>query len=92
MKRALPFVMAALPLTSLDCVKDSAQPEPAARFVPSPPTMPRLTSVQYRNTIKDVFGGALPQTALEPDQNPYLFYSIGAATTSLSEQGTQQYA
>lgn len=92
MKRALPFVMAALPLASLDCVKDSAQPEPAARFVPSPPTMPRLTSVQYRNTIKDVFGGALPQTALEPDQNPYLFYSIGAATTSLSEQGTQQYA
>ncbi len=91
MKRALGFVFAALPLVSIGC-DESQSMSPAPRFVPSPPTMPRLTSVQYRNTVKDVFGGVLPETALEPDTNPYLFYAIGAATTSLSEQGTQQYA
>jgi hypothetical protein len=91
MKRALGFVFAALPLVSIGC-DESQSMSPAPRFVPSPPTMPRLTSVQYRNTVKDVFGGVLPETALEPDTNPYLFYTIGAATTSLSEQGTQQYA
>lgn len=54
--------------------------------------MPRLTSLQYRNSLQDIFAGSLPSTALEPDTNPYLFYSIGASTTTLSEQGTQQYA
>lgn len=54
--------------------------------------MPRLTSLQYRNSLQDIFAAALPAPALEPDTNPYLFYSIGAATTTLSEQGTQRYA
>ena len=69
MKRALGFVLAALPLWSVGCEK-TAQSQPAPYFEPSPPTVPRLTSVQYRNTVKDVFGGALPATALEPDTNP----------------------
>lgn len=66
-------------------------PDPAV-FAPAAPVMPRLTALQYRNALRDIFGGALPATALEPDTNPYLFYSIGASTTALSELGTQQYA
>lgn len=61
-------------------------------FVPAPAVMPRLTAQQYRNVLKDTFGGVLPAVALEPDTNPYLFYSIGAATTTLSEAGVEQYA
>lgn len=93
MKRALWLVCAALPLSSLHCKPtEQGQPQATAPFEPSAPTMPRLTTTQYRNAIADVLGQGLPQTALEPDTNPYLFHSIGAATTQLSEQGTQQYA
>jgi hypothetical protein len=65
------------------------QPEP---FSPSPAVLPRLTTAQYRNTLEDLFGPDLPRTPLEPDTNPYLFWSIGAATTSVSELGVEQYA
>jgi len=54
--------------------------------------MPRLTAVQYRNSVTDLFGSGLPEVELEADQNPYLFFNIGAATTTLSEHGTQSYA
>lgn len=64
-------------------------PEP---FAPSPPVMPRLTAAQYRNTLEDLFGPDLPRTPIEPDTNPYLFWSIGAATTAVSELGVEQYA
>lgn len=69
-----------------------ADPAPDASFRPVPAVMPRLTAVQYRNVLKDAFGGVLPAAALEPDTNPYLFFSIGAATTTLSEAGVEQYA
>jgi hypothetical protein len=59
---------------------------------PPPPVLPRLTQAQYRNTLVDVFGPALPVVPLPSDTNPYLFYSIGAASTALSELGAQQYA
>ncbi len=85
------IVAAALPV-ACSAPQSSAPPPPGQSYTPSPPVMPRLTSLQYRNTLKDVFGGVLPPTALEPDTNPYLFYSIGAATTTLSELGAQQYA
>jgi len=54
--------------------------------------MPRLTAVQYRNTLEDLFGDDLPPTPVEADTNPYLFYNIGATTTSLSGLGAQRYA
>lgn len=60
-------------------------------FVPGPQVLPRLTQRQYRNAVADLLGDGLPEVELEPDTNPYLFFSIGAATTSLSELGTQQY-
>ena len=70
--------------------------EPSEPFVPGPQVLPRLTQRQYRNAVTDLFGGALlggalPNVELEPDTNPYLFMSIGATNTSLSELGTQQY-
>ncbi len=65
--------------------------EPTEPFVPGPQVLPRLTQRQYRNAVGDLLGGPLPDVELEADTNPYLFVSIGAASTSLSELGTQQY-
>ena len=68
--------------------------EPGERvepFAPAPPVLPRLTAKQYRNALNDLFGGELPPTPVEADTNPYLFFTIGASTTTLSELGTQQY-
>ncbi|HEU5055554.1 MAG TPA: DUF1592 domain-containing protein [Kofleriaceae bacterium] len=64
--------------------------EPAA---PSDATavLPRLTTEQYLNSVRDLLGTGLPAVILEPDTNPYLFTSIGATTTTLSEVGVQQY-
>ncbi|MCA9625858.1 MAG: DUF1592 domain-containing protein, partial [Myxococcales bacterium] len=53
------------------------------------PVLPRLTAAQYRNTVLDLLGGDLPETPLEADTNPYLFFSIGATSTELSEVGVQ---
>jgi hypothetical protein len=61
-------------------------------FEPGPAVLPRLTEKQYRNTLSDLFGTRAARVALEPDTNPYLFYSIGATSTALSERGTQSYA
>lgn len=60
-------------------------------FEPGALVLPRLTAVQYRNTLYALFGTDLPPTPVEPDTNPYLFYTIGATSTTLSELGTQQY-
>jgi Protein of unknown function (DUF1592)/Protein of unknown function (DUF1588)/Protein of unknown function (DUF1595)/Protein of unknown function (DUF1585)/Protein of unknown function (DUF1587) len=60
-------------------------------FEPGALVLPRLTAVQYRNTLVALLGDDLPPTPVEPDTNPYLFYTIGATSTTLSELGTQQY-
>lgn len=65
--------------------------EPSEPFVPGEQVLPRLTQRQYRNAVGDLLGAPLPEVELEPDTNPYLFMSIGATSTSLSELGTQQY-
>lgn len=68
------------------------QPEPApAEYAPSAPVLPRLTATQYRASVADLLGPDLPEMTLEDDTQPYLFYSIGASTTTLSELGTQLY-
>ncbi|MEZ4380098.1 MAG: DUF1592 domain-containing protein [Nannocystaceae bacterium] len=64
---------------------------PAQPFVPGPPTLPRLTAAQYNNALRDVLGAPLPTPLLEPDTNPYLFFNIGAASTTVSEVGVQRY-
>ena len=60
-------------------------------FDPAPAVLPRLTTRQYRNSVEALLGEALPPLNVEPDTNPYLFYSIGATTTTLSELGVQMY-
>jgi hypothetical protein len=60
-------------------------------FDPAAPVLPRLTATQYRNALVELFGQDLPPTPVEPDTNPYLFYSIGATSTTISELGVQQY-
>ena len=70
--------------------EDGGLPSDQPSWSPEPAVLPRMTSTQYRNALIDLFGAELPKTALEPDTNPYLFYSIGAASTSLSELGVQQ--
>jgi hypothetical protein len=61
-----------------------------AGLSPQRATLPGLTGTKFRNALADLFGAELPTTPLEPDTNPYLFYSIGAASTSISELGVQQ--
>ena len=70
----------------------SSGPTPLLPFAPPAPVMARLTERQYRNSLEDIFGANLPPTRIEADTNPYLFYTIGASTTTISEPGAQQYA
>lgn len=65
----------------------AATPQP---FVAGPITMPRLTIPQYRAAVRDLFG-PVPELPLEADTTPYLFSSIGAATTSISSRGVAQW-
>ena len=84
--RAAFSLFIATSVLSLGCV-DSTPIDvmPAARmpegplYQPATAVMPRLTGQQYRNSLKDVFGDALPPAALEPDTNPHLFFSIGVS-------------
>ena len=72
-----------------------APPAPSQQsYTPGPAVLPRLTEAQYRASVEDALGngeGALPRLTLEPDTNPYLFYNVGAASTTLSEVGTERY-
>ncbi len=70
---------------------DPNGPRAGAQLEPAAAVLPRLTETQYRNALVDLFGPTLPPLTVEPDTSPYLFVSIGAASTSLSELGTQQY-
>jgi hypothetical protein len=63
----------------------------ATAFDPGAAVLPRLTAQQYRNSLEHLLGPDLPATTVEADTNPYLFYSIGATSTTLSELGTQMY-
>ncbi len=70
---------------------DGSTGEDAEDAIPGMLVLPRLTAQQYRNSLTALLGEGLPPTPVEPDTNPYLFYSIGAASTTLSELGTGQY-
>ena len=63
----------------------------AGEFDLQPAVLPRLTQTQYRNSVEDLLGAELPTPPLEPDTNPYLFYNVGATSTTLSELGVQMY-
>jgi hypothetical protein len=77
------------PMGFVDDDDPIATPEP---FEPAAAVLPRLTALQYRESLEDLFGSDLPPTPVQVDTNPMLFYSIGATSTSLAERGAQQYA
>jgi hypothetical protein len=64
---------------------------PPPPFSPSEPALARLTVPQYANVIRDLFGAGLQVPGLEPDQQLWFFSVIGAATTTVSEQGVDLY-
>lgn len=64
---------------------------PTPVVTPGPLVLPRLTASQYTAAVIDALGPGLPPVVLEQDTNPYLFFSIGAASTTLSELGALQY-
>jgi hypothetical protein len=68
-----------------------AEQRAVAPFAPDEAVLPRLTTLQYRTTLENLFGADLPATPIEPDSNPFLFQSIGSTRTTLSERGAQQY-
>ena len=64
----------------------------ASEFTPAGAVFPRLTAQQYINAVEDIFGVKLTDVVLEADTNPYLFYSVGATSTQVSENGVELYA
>jgi hypothetical protein len=60
-------------------------------FAPAPAVVPRLTATQHHNSLVDLLRGPVPATQLEADTAPYLFTTIGAATTTISERGVSQW-
>ncbi len=68
-------------------------PEAPLRFVPAPAGLKRLTSDQYHNTLRDLFGETLPlPTNLEPDTLVAGSATVGAARIGLSENGVEKFA
>jgi mono/diheme cytochrome c family protein len=68
-------------------------PEPPPRVVLAPGGLKRLTTAQYHNTLRDLFGEkvALP-THLEPDTLVAGSATVGAARIGLSENGVEKFA
>ncbi|MGB0591720.1 MAG: DUF1588 domain-containing protein [Myxococcota bacterium] len=64
----------------------------APEFNPEAPVFVRLTAPQYRLAIGDLFGeGITPPVRLEPDVQSDGLYAIGAAESTLSPKGAEQY-
>jgi hypothetical protein len=78
----LPVLLLLLP----SCVREVPEIDAPA------PTLRRLTTAQYANAIHDLFGDDVVIPAqLEPDVNLEGFFAIGAAVTSISPRGVEQY-
>jgi hypothetical protein len=60
-------------------------------FTPAPGLLRRLTRMQFRNALNDVFGYAVDITALDADSWDENFASIGASVVVTSDQGAEQY-
>lgn len=69
----------------------SSSSPPPTMFVPAPATLRRLTSTQYRNTLKQLFGDSIAIPALEPDIIVSGYSSVGASTLAISPRRTEQY-
>ncbi|MCS6912455.1 MAG: DUF1592 domain-containing protein [Myxococcales bacterium] len=70
--------------------------EPAGRLgpdiTPAPATLHRLTSLQYQNTVRDLFGSWIQvPTDLDVDTPLHGYRSIGASALTISERAAEQY-
>ncbi len=59
-------------------------------FVPAPPVLPRLTVEQYRTAVAELLGAPMPAVELDPDTTPFLYSSIGATRTTMSDRLASQ--
>lgn len=79
------------------CAGDERAPAGPTRpidlaYEPGPPVMQRLTRAQYASAMHDLFGDdVVVPTALEPDSARDGFFAVGAAQTSVSARGVEQY-
>jgi mono/diheme cytochrome c family protein len=95
----MPLKKDALPTEEIDLIRrwidqGARMPdEGPARFVPAPAGLKRLTTAQYQNTLRDLFGeqATLP-THLEPDTLVAGSATVGAARIGLSENGVEKFA
>ncbi len=51
----------------------------------------RLTTAQYKNAVRDLFGASIAVPVTEPDDEEDGYTSIGAVKTPLSARGVEQY-
>ncbi len=91
--KAPPLRAAELALVERWIAEGAVMPEEVAKFVPAPGGVKRLTTAQYHNTLRDLFGDkvALP-TDLEPDTLVSGSATVGAARVALSGTGVEKYA
>ncbi len=65
---------------------------PAPAVAPAAPSLRRLTQDQYRNVIGELLGdGLVLPNSLEPDTAVDGLYAVGAAATTISSVGVEQY-
>ena len=70
----------------------SSDPDsPPPPFAPAGPVLARLTRAQYENAMRDLLGVAALGYDLEPDNRPYNYSVIGAASSSVTELGVDLY-
>jgi Protein of unknown function (DUF1592)/Protein of unknown function (DUF1588)/Protein of unknown function (DUF1595)/Protein of unknown function (DUF1585)/Protein of unknown function (DUF1587) len=63
-----------------------------AAFEPAPAALRKLTALQYRNTVNDLFGTELElPLALEVDTAINGFYAIGAAKATISPSAAEKF-
>ena len=86
----------AIALLIFSCTQEPLR-EPQSRgdapeFEPETPVLKRLSSEQYANTIRDLFGDDLAMpTSLEPDTAVSGLLAVGSAVNGLSSWGVERY-
>lgn len=71
---------------------DVARPVFDGEVVPRPPVVRRLTAVQYRNAVADLFGpDIVPPTQLDADLEVEGFAGVGAGVSAVSPRGAELY-
>lgn len=64
----------------------------APEFTPSEPVLRRLTTAQYVNAMRDLFGDEIVLPAsLEPDAEVEGLFAVGASMSTISPLGVEQY-